>query len=229
MDWPQQDRDGYVLKECNFVPNAYRYGAALALHELTGDEKYLIPGAAIKKELRRQMWQNKLPEDSPGANHTALHTALFALRFGIAEKEEIPALTEFIASKGMMCSVYVAQYLLEVCAEYGLEEHFYKLLTASGPRSWLDMLAQGSTIAMESWGEWDKPFQDWTHAWGAAPANLIPRWVVGLRPTKPGFADYILDPHPGDLEYFHFRQPTPDGCIDVYYEDGKASAERTVF
>lgn len=217
VDWPQQDRDGYVLKECNFVPNAYRYGAALALHELTGDEKYLALGAAIKRELRRQMWQNKLPEDSPGANHTALHTALFALRFGIAEKEEIPALTEFIASRGMMCSVYVAQYLLEVCAEYGLEEHFYKLLTASGPRSWLDMLAQGSTISMESWGEWDKPFQDWTHAWGAAPANLIPRHLCGVRPVKPGFALFTAGPLKNAPREFILRAPTPKGAVTLEF------------
>ena len=104
-----------------------------------------------------------------------------------------------------------------------------ELLTGTGTRSWLHMLATGSTITMEGWDNLIKPHQDWTHAWGAAPANLIPRWVVGLRPTKPGFADYVLDPHPGDLEYFHFRQPTPDGCIDVYYEDGKATAERTTF
>jgi len=99
-------------------------------------------------------------------------------------------------------------------------------VTASGNRGWLHMLAQGSTITMESWGENEKPFQGWTHAWGAAPANLIPRWVAGLRPTRPGFAEYTLDPHPGPLSWFRYRQPTPAGPIDVIFENGRCRAER---
>ena len=229
IDWPEPDRDGYVFGEVNFVPNAYRVGALRAMFNLTGDKKYLERAEALKQVMRKTMWQGELPEDSPNAGHTSLHTAVFAVRFGIAEESEKAALGKFIRSRGMQCSVYGAQYLLEVCGACGMDDYLLELLTGTGTRSWLHMLAAGSTITMEGWDNLIKPHQDWTHAWGAAPANLIPRWVVGLRPTKPGFADYILDPHPGDLEYFHFRQPTPDGCIDVYYEDGKASVERTVF
>ncbi len=217
VDWPQQDRDGYCMKECNFVPNACYYGGCLAMHELTDDNKYSLLAASVKKELRKQMWLNGFPEDSPGAGHTALHSAVFALRFGIAEKEEIPALLDFIAGKGMACSVYGAQFLLEVCAMYKLDELFYKLLTNEGPRSWLDMMAQGATISMESWGEWDKPFQDWTHAWGAAPANLIPRWLCGVRPVKPGFELFTVEPLKTAPEEFILRAPTPKGSITLEF------------
>ncbi len=226
VDWPQCDRDGYVFGKINFVPNAYYHEALRAMYELTGDIGYMNTAAQVRAELRRQLWPGKLPFDSVGSTHTALHTALFALRFGIANRDEIPALTEFIRSRGMACSVYGAQFLLECCAQNGLEDHFHELLSSTGSRGWLAMLAQGSTIAMESWGEYDKPFQDWTHAWGAAPANLIPRWLVGIRPTRPGFAEYILDPHPGKLKFFRYRQPTPDGPIDVFFENGRCRAER---
>ena len=217
VDWPQQDRDDYVLQACNFVPNAYCYGSALALYQLTGSEKYAARAAALRKELRKQMWQSGFPQDSPGANHTALHSAVFALRFGIAEKSEIPALCAFIAEKGMVCSVYAAQYLLEVCAMYGLDELFYKLITGKGPRSWLNMLAQGTTISMEAWGEWDKPFQDWSHAWGAAPANLIPRHLCGVRPLKPGFELFTLAPLASAPKEFILRAPTPKGPVTVEF------------
>lgn len=221
VDWPMQDRDGYVMGSCNFVPNAYYYGSCLAMHELTGKSSYTELAAAVRKELRRQMWHNGTPEDSPGAAHTALHSAVFALRFGIAEKHEIPGLLALIAEKGMVCSVYAAQFLLEVCAMYGLDDLFYKLLTADAPRSWLNMLAQGSTISMESWGEWDKPFQDWSHAWGAAPANLIPRCLCGVRPVKPGFEEFTVAPLATAPEKFFLRAPTPGGAVELEFEGGR--------
>lgn len=39
------------------------------------------------------------------------------------------------------------------------------------------MIDQGSTITMEAWSLKAKPNQDWNHAWGAAPANLLPRYL----------------------------------------------------
>jgi len=32
-----------------------------------------------------------------------------------------------------------------------------------------------------------KPNSDWNHAWGAAPANIIPRQLWGIQPKVPGF------------------------------------------
>ena len=155
-----------------------------------------------------------------------MHSAIFALRFGIAEESEKPALLDFIRRQGMKCSVYIAQYLLEVCAAGGLDNYVLKLLTDSGERSWLNMLAQGSTITMEGWSELAKPYQDWSHAWGAAPANIIPRWVAGLRPAAPGFKEYVIDPHPGDLDYFYYRYKSAAGVIEVEWKDKKVSSRR---
>lgn len=226
IDWPVGDRDGYVFGKCNFVPNAYRVGALQAMYELTNKEAYLLKAQKLRSVLRNTMWRNGFPLDSIGADHTALHSAVFALRFGIAEEQEKAALLEFICSKKFACSVYTAQYVLEVCAEGNQSDYVLKMLTGSGERSWLNMLAQGSTITMEGWSEICKPHQDWSHAWGAAPANIIPRWVVGLRPTKPGFKEYELDPHPGDLEYFRYRHKTASGVIEVEWKDKKITSRR---
>ena len=79
------------------------------------------------------------------------------------------------------------------------------------------MLAQGTTISMEAWGEWDKPFQDWSHAWGAAPANLIPRHLCGVRPLKPGFELFTLAPLASAPKEFILRAPTPKGAVTVEF------------
>jgi len=94
------------------------------------------------------------------------------------------------------------------------------LLRRDGPRSWMNMMAQGATITMEAWDDVTKPNQDWCHAWGAAPANIIPRWLCGIRPIANGFSEFIIDPHPAALESFTLKQPTLHGLI-ILQKDGK--------
>ena len=87
------------------------------------------------------------------------------------------------------------------------------------------MLNAGSTIAMEAWDDTVKPNQDWNHAWGAAPANLIPRRVCGIRPVSAGFRRFIVDPRPAGVEKLYLEQPTPCGKIIMNYCRGKVDVE----
>jgi len=58
---------------------------------------------------------------------------------------------------------------------------------------------------------------DWNHAWGAAPANLIPRWILGVQPLKPGFEEILISPHPGGLDWARGRVPTIRGTVFVEF------------
>ena len=115
----------------------------------------------------------------------------------------------------MACSVYTAHFLLEVCFRYGMEDHGIYLMTSDSDRSWFNMLREGATITMEAWGDKYKPNQDWNHAWGAAPANIIPRMFCGIRPLEPGFKRFAVDPKPGKTESFSVRMPTVRGEISL--------------
>ena len=217
VDWPMTERDNYEFGEVNFVPNAYHYASLLALAELSKDDSYLAKAQAVKADLRKYMLKDGLFVDSPDSNHTSLHTAVFALIFNIAEGDEIEALKNIITSKGMACSVYVAQFLLESCFMHNLDDYALSLITSKDLRSWGNMLAKGATISMEAWDDTFKPNQDWNHAWGAAPANIIPRFVAGIRPLEKGFKKFIVDPHPGNLEFFNCIHPVADGVIEINY------------
>jgi hypothetical protein len=71
----------------------------------------------------------------------------------------------------------------------------------------------GSTIALEAWDAKFKPNLDWNHAWGAAPANLIPRKLMGLEPLTPGFKTFRVRPQLGTLEHAAVTLPTPAGPV----------------
>jgi len=68
---------------------------------------------------------------------------------------------------------------------------------------------------MEAWDDSFKPNEDWNHAWGAAPANLVPRYVVGVRPVKAAYSEFTVDPRLGDLTYVRMQIPTIKGAVAV--------------
>src|SRR5262249_6462199 len=63
-----------------------------------------------------------------------------------------------------------------------------------------------------------KPKQDWNHAWGAAPANVLPRQLMGVQPLEPGFSKILIRPRPGSLAWAESKTPTPQGPINVRFE-----------
>ena len=215
LDWPPPERDSYDSGPANLLPNCYLYDALLAMARLYGDDRYLTRAAALRKAIRDVMLKNGRFTDRPASSHTALHSAVFPVYFGLASPGELPGWRESIVEKGMACSVYGAQFLLDCCYSNGLAEYALERMTSSGLRSWLNMLEKGSTVTMEAWDDSFKPNQDWNHAWGAAPANIIPRRLCGIRPLEPGFRKFIVDPHPAGLAYFSLRHPTGHGPVEL--------------
>ncbi len=218
VDWPLGERDGYEFGEVNLVPNCYHYAALLAMYELGGDEFYPQRAALVRESIRCTMLKNGYFVDNPASEHVSLHGTMFSMLFGIAEAAEIPALAAVLQEKGMACSVYGAQFLLEACYKWGVAEHALKLMTDNGLRSWQNMLDKGATISMEAWDDSLKPNQDWNHAWGAAPANIVTRELCGIKPTAPGFDAFRVEPQPGTLSHFKVRQPTRHGAIELEYD-----------
>ncbi|MBR7103541.1 MAG: hypothetical protein IKC65_01220 [Lentisphaeria bacterium] len=221
VDWPPAERDGYELGYRNAVPNCYRYGTFMALYELSGKESYLERAQLLRRNLRRKFLRDGFWRDSLESDHYSLHGAVFARRFGVTEPEEDKALNDYILSRGMACSVYGSQFLLEALGMLRNAHAMLDYMTAGHDRSWIGMLAAGATMSMEAWNNEAKPNQDWNHAWGAAPANIIPRWIAGVRPCEAGFARFVFDPQPGYLEKFICRHPTLHGPVEIEWDNGR--------
>ena len=81
------------------------------------------------------------------------------------------------------------------------------------------MLRVGSTITLEAWDNKFKKNQDWNHAWGAVPGNIIPRYLLGVRPLEPGFKKVLIQPQPGSLKHASGTIPTIGGPISVAFNN----------
>ena len=196
VDWPVGERDGYDMKAgYNAVVNAFHYRTlremgdlAEALGKADDAAFYRARAAKVKAAFNERLFDaaTGLYRDGAGSAHTSLHANVAALDFGLVPDGRVAKVADFIASKGMACSPYFAQYLLEALFKAGRRDAAIALLVSEGPRSWLGMLRQGATMTMEAWSLEAKPNQDWNHAWGAAPANLLPRFLPkwgGVNPT----------------------------------------------
>ena len=220
VDWPCGERDNYEFGKVNLVPNCYHYGALPAMHGLPGN-KFYLRRAAVRKAIPKSMRKNGLFTDNPDPAHTALHSAMSDIRFGVADSAEYPALASLIRAREMACSVCGAQFLPEACCRCGLGDHALNLLTSDTLRSWRNMLRKGATITMEAWDDSLKPNQDRNHAWGAAPADIIPRRLCGVRPEARGFQTFRLDPQTSSLSEVFLRQPTKHGPIQLQIRNGE--------
>lgn len=228
VDWPVGERDGFVFTPVNTVVNAFHIRSLALMAELADAIGKTSDAADFRQResKARESFQavffdgaRGLYRDGEGTDHASLHANLFPLAFGLVPAGHRAAVTRWLAGRGMACSVYAAQYLLEALFQNEAGAEALALITAEGDRSWKHMVNSGTTITWEAWDQKYKPNQDWNHAWGAAPANLLPRFVLGAQPLAPGWSKAVIRPHPGGLKSAEGKIPTPRGPIHIRWRN----------
>jgi hypothetical protein len=224
VDWPPDERDGFVFGPVNAVINAFHYRTlvlmgriAEALGRSRDAADFQERGARVAVRFNEVFFDSGrgVYVDSEGTDHASLHANLFPLAFDLVPREKMRPVAGFIKGRGMACSVYAAQYLLEGLFKAGEGTYAMELMVSSGLRSWHNMLAKGATITWEAWDQDFKPNQDWNHAWGAAPANIVARFVLGVRPVEAGYGAVSIEPCLGGLDWAEGTVPTIRGPIQV--------------
>ncbi len=224
---PEGERDGYDMTEINTVVNAFHYKNLLQMAEIAGFLKkkqdslfYQQKARQVKTSINAKLLNKNsgIYVDGENSDHSSLHGNMMPLAFGLVPEKYISTVVTFIKTRGMACSVYGAQYLLEGLYYAGEEAYALELLTSTNDRSWYNMIRSGLTITMEAWDMKYKPNADWNHAWGAAPANIIPRGLWGIRPLKPGFSQVIIKPQLGRLNQSKIKVPTIRGAVYAKYK-----------
>lgn len=235
MDWPPGsfsdggtgERDNHEMMPFNTVTNAFHAHTLKLMSEISQvlgrikeykyfDECY----QKVTKRINDILFSKStgIYIDGEGSEHSSLHSNMFMLAFDLVPENRKQRVIDFVKSRGMACSVYGAQHLLDALYLNGESDYALELMTAQHDRSWWNMIEAGSTITLEAWDIKYKNNLDWNHAWGAAPANIIPRYVAGVRPLKAGFKKTLIQPQPGNLESFDAKIPTPMGPVIVKWE-----------
>ncbi len=224
VDWPKKERDGFVFTEINTVVNAFHIAALEQMAQMATAVGKPDDAEAFtaRAKLARASFQEKLFDESAGVyrdgidtDHSSIHANFFPLAFDLIPEDKKSGVIAWLKENDMRCSVYAAQYFMEALFRNGSDKKAIDLILADGDRSWKHMVNSGTTITWEAWGLKYKPNQDWNHAWGAAPANLLPRFVLGVEAGSPGWEMAVIRPCVGGLKFARGRVPTPRGPVEV--------------
>lgn len=228
VDWPIVERDGYEFKEINTVINSFYYEnlhfislIAKAVGNRKDAKFYKKEADKIKKIINTKLFDSAkgIYIDGEGSTHSSLHANMFPLAFGLVPDENLASVIDFVKSKGMACSVYGAQYLLEGLYRNNEAEYAKQLIVDNtNVRAWWNMIKVGSTMTLESWDIAVKPNLDWNHAWGTAPANIITRNMWGIQPVSPGFGKAEIVPQLQGINASEITVPTIKGAIKAKFK-----------
>ncbi|MGY4384100.1 alpha-L-rhamnosidase [Pedobacter sp. UYP24] len=224
VDWPISETDGFKFSNYNAVTNAFHYKALTLMEQISvtlnhkADADFYHAASQKLKLIYNQTFfdvATGLYKDGDTTGHSSLHTNMFAVDFGLVPDQQLQKVVDFIKSRGMASSVYGAHFLMESLYEGGSADYALSLLCSGDIRSWYNMIRVGSTITLEAWDNKFKPNQDWNHAWGAAPANIISRKLIGVEPLTPGCSEITIKPQVGKLSYVEALVPTIRGGVKV--------------
>ena len=240
VDWPPEsnnfggvkkyqkgERDGYVFKRINTVVNGFYYHNmkimaqfADALNKPDEALDFAFRAARVKKSINEQLFNEEKGYyvDGLGTDHASLHANMILMAFDLVPESRKKSVIKHVKSRGMACSVYGAQYLMEALYKAGEANYAFELMSATHDRSWYNMIKIGSTITLEAWDMKYKVNADWNHAWGAVPANIIPRYLWGIQPQTPGFGIASIKPQMGSLKSSSIEVPTIKGNIKGEYK-----------
>lgn len=221
------ERDGFVFRPINTMINSFYYKNMVIMAEFakilgkTSDElDFQLRAAKVKTALNEKLFDKTKGHyvDGEGTDHASVHANMTALAFGVVPEVYRKSVAQFIQSRGMACSVYGAQYLMEALYEAGAQDYALQLLTDQSDRSWYNMIRIGATITLEAWDMKYKPNSDWNHAWGAVPANIIPRQLWGIQPKTAGGSVVSIRPQLGKLASSEIKVPFMMGNVSASYK-----------
>ena len=181
VDWPANLRDGYdfpltkpISDGVHNALNALWIGFLKVMNEIEaicGNEKVAETDEVIRS-FYKAFYNDEtgLFCDSENKTHSAVHSNIFPLLFGIYGKDEElkKRLVKMIYDKKLnSMGVYMAYFALAALVENGERNKAIELTLDKN--AWLNMIKEGATTAFEAWGKEQKWNTSLFHPWAVAP------------------------------------------------------------
>ncbi|MCI1858812.1 MAG: glycoside hydrolase family 78 protein [Sporolactobacillus sp.] len=236
IDWPKNERDGYVEGTYNTPFNAIYAGVytdmaciAAALGNRSDESFYRHRAQVIKSQLLRRLYDrdtgtffDSMNADGTINRHRALHSSAYALAYHVVPTNRIDVrLTDFVGNGGVFKgSIYFAYFILRGLFNGNAGDRALRLLlnpdAAKDAKTFAAVLdTLKATIAPEAWSNKHKPNLTLSHPWGATPGCMIAEGMFGIRPTAPGFAHFQMKVQPGPVHSAKLTYPSIKGPIQA--------------
>ncbi len=227
FDWAAMDTPprGIVTHTNCFVVLALREAAELAdwLKDAKTATEFRRLASSVKEAINRDLWDNQkqayldcIHDDGTKSEVFSQQTQTAALISGVAGGAREKRCRGIVhrPPRGFVRagSPFFEFFLLETLADEGREREFLDIIR----RDWGFMIEEEASTFWEMWSlSQGRLTRSHCHGWSAAPVFFLSSTVLGVRPTRPGFAEIEFKPRPGDLKFMRGRVPTPRGVIEV--------------
>lgn len=206
--------------------------SAEIVKDTANEENYKKLAADLKAKIFKNYWNDEKhalvhsrENDRPTETVTryANMFGIFFDYFSDAQKQDVKQHVLLNDSIQKITTPYMRFYELEALCAMGEQTMVLKEIKDY----WGGMLKEGATTF---WEEFDptkkgtehlamygRPYgKSLCHAWGASPLYLLGKYYIGIKPTSPGYATYLVEPKLGGLKWMEGTVPTPKGEIKVY-------------
>lgn len=239
VDWPKNERDGYVEGKYNTPFNsiyAEVYSIMANIAAVVGNRRdqefYNQRSKIIKRKLLNSLFdqETKTFFDSMNADgtinkHRSLHSSAYALAYSVIAPKDIDSrLIDFVYNNGTFKgSIYFAYFILRGLFNSNAGDKAIRLLlntdTTKNAKTFVAILDNlDVTITPEAWSNSYKPNLTLSHPWGATPGCMIVQGIFGIRPTSPGFDTFIIKLQPGNIKFASLITPSIKGPIHTDYK-----------
>ena len=192
---------------------------------------YRIRSEVLRNKIKQTFWSYEQKayqhaiEDGKMNRQITKFPNMFAILYGLAYEEERREIMQSVMLNpdvDPITTPYMRFYELETLCIAGMQEQVLKEMKTY----WGGMLREGATSFWEKYvpsetgtqhlAMYGRPYgKSLCHAWGASPIYLVGKYFLGVQPTKPGYAEYMVRPCLGGLEWMEGDVPTPQGKIHI--------------
>jgi hypothetical protein len=201
-------------------------------HDDPGAAKYAAIAANLRTKIFSYYWNEQKHAlvhsriDGKPTDNVTRYANMFSIFFNYlddAKKQDVKKYVLLNNDVPKITTPYMRFYELESLCAIGEQNYVLKQMKDY----WGGMLKLGATSFWEEYNPTDtganiyamygRPYgKSLCHAWGASPIYLLGKYYLGVKPTSPGYKDYIIEPNLGGLQWMQGTVPTPNGDIKVY-------------
>lgn len=235
IDWPASMRYGYDMRAAaRAVINHWAYAdfdvmsrIAATLGNTADRDLYRTRANELKTAINAKLlnadgvYIDGLLADEKQSEHVSQHANMFPLALGIVPEAQRASVVAKVKELQMRVGMVTVLFLVRGIGEAGEGEHLIELFTNPEWHGWARTLALGGTATWESWiSNTDGNSQ--SHAWGAAGLDGYVRYILGIKPAKPGYEEVHIKPLA-----FGTKLPSAKGSIATDRGDIAVSWNRT--
>lgn len=233
VDWSEMDKEGTIAAEQMFLLQSLK--TIITCEKILDEdtEDYIEKYNQLKKNILNYFWNEQkgafIDSYESGKNSITRHANILAILFDVVDdvkKRQILTNVLLNDSVTQITTPYFKFFEQDALCKMGQLSLVYRTIK----EYWGSMLKKGATTI---WEEYDPKLRDdqqyamygdpfgksLCHAWGASPIYLLGRYFFGLRPTKPGYETFEINPHLDMFEKLECTLPIKNGVVKFILDD----------